>query len=448
MKKDYVKKQRFSMTKYLFVLFIILTINVKAQYNFVQPPNPSTYDLLYLFDTNYITMCFSTDNQMQVEFDYDTPWGVQHLAPPNIEYSKPYSEFGWYNVKNQEWCNPNAPVPDGYVIGANSIENQTKPYATAFAQEYNFLVGDIPYNEYVVVGVAIKLAGEQSYEDNYLHILNQNFDTLATTLFHTWDIIPNPNDPNTTIHWNPWDWNTYYFPSQYYDTLTNINNFLIAFDVPMYANGNHFRVIHTCNVYSPCIRDSINALGGAIQAGLCYDTIVMGSIHYYSEAYQEFIQNPPEEGEVNYLYQGWLEYIKQFSEEDNIPLCRFNNSKYLKHDDEWINFEDDPVYEIWRNIRIAMVPIIMVPQQQQALTEVELQKMCYLVPNPTRDYFKALSHYTINSVQVFDLAGKLLIEEKLNHFEALIDVSDFTAGTYIVKINTVKGSVEKKMIVQ
>ena len=448
MKKDYVKKQRFSMTKYLFVLFIILTINVKAQYNFVQPPNPSTYDLLYLFDTNYITMCFSTDNQMQVEFDYDTPWGVQHLAPPNIEYSKPYSEFGWYNVKNQEWCNPNAPVPDGYVIGANSIENQTKPYATAFAQEYNFLVGDIPYNEYVVVGVAIKLAGEQSYEDNCLHILNQNFDTLATTLFHTWDIIPNPNDPNTTIHWNPWDWNTYYFPSQYYDTLTNINNFLIAFDVPMYANGNHFRVIHTCNVYSPCIRDSINALGGAIQAGLCYDTIVMGSIHYYSEAYQEFIQNSPEEGEVNYLYQGWLEYIKQFSEEDNIPLCRFNNSKYLKHDDEWINFENDPVYEIWRNIYIAMVPIIMVPQTSQSLTEVELQKMCYLVPNPTRDYFKALSHYTINSVQVFDLAGKLLIEEKLNHFEALIDVSDFAAGTYIVKINTVKGSVEKKMIVQ
>ena len=437
------------MKKVLLFLILASMFNIlQAQYNFVQPPNPSTYDLLYLFDTNYITMCFSTDNKMQTEFDYDTPWGVQHLAPPNIEYSKPYSEFGWYNVKNQEWCNPNAPVPDGYVIGANSIENQTKPYATAFAQEYNFLVGDIPYNEYVVVGVAIKLAGEQSYEDNYLHILNQNFDTLATTLFHTWDIIPNPNDPNTTIHWNPWDWNTYYFPSQYYDTLTNINNFLIAFDVPMYANGNHFRVIHTCNVYSPCIRDSINALGGAIQAGLCYDTIVMGSIHYYSEAYQEFIQNPPEEGEVNYLYQGWLEYIKQFSEEDNIPLCRFNNSKYLKHDDEWINFEDNPVYEIWRNIYIAMVPIIMVPQQQSQLTEVELQKMCYLVPNPTRDYFKALSHYTIESVQVFDLAGKLLIEEKLNHFEALIDVSDFTAGTYIVKINTVKGSVEKKMIVQ
>ena len=300
----------------------------------------------------------------------------------------------------------------------------------------------------MVVGVAIKLADNQLYEDKCFHILNQNFDTLATTLFHTWDIIPNPNDPNTTIHWNPWDWNTYYFPSQYYDTLTNINNFLIAFDVPKYANGNHFRVIHTCNVYSPCIRDSINALGGAIQAGLCYDTIVMGTIQYQSNGYQQFVLDPPEEGENDYLYYGWLEYIKQFSEEDNIPLCRFSTPKYLKVGPEWRNFADDPVYEIWQNIRIAMVPIIMVPQQSSQLTEVELQKMCYLVPNPTRDYFKALSHYTIESVQVFDLAGKLLIEEKLNHFEALIDVSDFTAGTYIVKINTVKGSVEKKMIVQ
>ena len=432
----------------LFLIFASMFNILQAQYNFVQPPNPATYDLLYVFDTSFFANCFSTDNQMQVEFDYETPWGTQHLTPNNLEYSKPYSQFGWYNVKNREWCNPNAPVPDGYVIGANSIEDGTKSYATAFAQEYNFEYGNIPYDNYVVVGVAIKLADNQLYEDKCFHILNQNFDTLATTLFHTWDIIPNPNNPNTTIHWNPWDWNTYYFPSQYYDTLTNINNFLIAFDVPKYANGNHFRVIHTCNVYSPCIRDSINALGGAIQAGLCYDTIVMGTIQYQSDGYQQFVLDPPEEGENDYLYYGWLEYIKQFSEEDNIPLCRFSTPKYLKVGPEWRNFADDPVYEIWQNIRIAMVPIIMVPKQSSQLTEVELQKMCYLVPNPTRDYFKALSHYTINSVQVFDLTGKLLIEEKLNHFEALIDVSDFAAGTYVVKINTVKGSVEKKMIVQ
>ena len=432
------------MKQFFLISILILASlfsNVKAQYNYIDPPDSNEYDLLYVFDTNYIVNCFLTDDTLR------TDWWLNedhHYLQPS--FGNIYSTFERYNKMNQEWCNPDAPLPYGYVIGANVIDDSLR-YAEAFAQEYTFRQGDIPYNDYVVVGVSIKV-GSDLDSTRHICVLNQNFDTLATTLFHTWDIIPNPNNPNTTIHWNPWDWNTYYFPSQYYDTLTNINNFLIAFDVPKYANGNHFRVIHTCNVYSPCIRDSINALGGAIQAGLCYDTIVMGTIQYQSNGYQQFVLDPPEEGENDYVYYGWLEYIKQFSEEDNIPLCPFRTPKYLKVGPEWRNFAEDPVYEIWQNIRIAMVPIIMVPKQSSQLTEVELQKMCYLVPNPTRDYFKALSHYTIESVQVFDLAGKLLIEEKLNHFEALIDVSDFTAGTYIVKINTVEGSVEKKMVVQ
>ena len=432
----------------LFLAVLVLSTlfsNVKAQYNYIDPPDSSEYDLLYVFDTNYITNCFLTDNPEKA-IVYN-PFTESYSTCPPV-YGYVYSKFGFYNRINQEWCNPDTPLPDGYVIGANTYNNSH--YAEAFAQEYTFQQGDIPYNDYVVVGVAIKIG--ISALDNYrsLCVLNQNFDTVSKTVFHTVNKMTAVGlNEYITIPWNRGGWNTYYFPQEDYDSLRNINDFRLAFDVPMFGDTiSQFHVIHTCNVYSPCIRDSINALGGAIQAGLCYDTIVMGSIHYYSEAYQEFIQNPPEEGEVNYLYQGWLEYIKQFSEEDNIPLCRFSNSKYLKHDDEWINFEDDPVYEIWRKIYIAMVPIIMVPQQSSQLTEVELQKMCYLVPNPTRDYFKALSHYTIESVQVFDLAGKLLIEEKLNHFEALIDVSDFAAGTYIVKINTVKGSVEKKMIVQ
>ena len=172
------------MKKVLLFLILASMFNIlQAQYNFVQPPNPATYDLLYVFDTSFFANCFSTDNQMQVEFDYETPWGTQHLTPNNLEYSKPYSQFGWYNVKNREWCNPNAPVPDGYVIGANSIEDGTKSYATAFAQEYNFEYGNIPYDNYVVVGVAIKLADNQLYEDKCFHILNQNFDTLTVPHF-------------------------------------------------------------------------------------------------------------------------------------------------------------------------------------------------------------------------------------------------------------------------
>ena len=430
----------------LFLAVLVLTLfsNVKAQYNYIDPPDSSEYDLLYVFDTNYITNCFLTDNPEKA-IVYN-PFTESYSTCPPV-YGYVYSKFGFYNRINQEWCNPDTPLPDGYVIGANTYNNSH--YAEAFAQEYTFQQGDIPYNDYVVVGVAIKIG--ISALDNYrsLCVLNQNFDTVSKTVFHTVNKMTAVGlNEYITIPWNRGGWNTYYFPQEDYDSLRNINDFRLAFDVPMFGDTiSQFHVIHTCNVYSPCVRDSIYALGGPYQAGLHYDTIFMGLIsRFNTDAYNDYILNPPTF--YSLAYEKYLDYVKQLDEEDHIPLCSFPDPKYLKHNGEWVEFSEDPVYEIWRNIYIAMIPIIMVPQQQSQLTEVELQKMCYLVPNPTRDYFKALSHYTIESVQVFDLAGKLLIEEKLNHFEALIDVSDFAAGTYIVKINTVKGSVEKKMIVQ
>ena len=432
------------MKKY--VLFLSLAVmpllcKIQAQYNYIDPPDSNEYDLLYVFDTNYIVSCFLTDNPANTYFENP----VTGTGLNGYKYGHIYSKFEFYNKINQEWCNPDTPLPDGYVIGANTYNNSH--YAEAFAQEYTFQQGDIPYNDYVVVGVAIKIG--ISALDNYrsLCVLNQNFDTVSKTIFHTVNKMTAVGwNEYITIPWNRGGWNTYYFPQEDYDSLRNINDFRLAFDVPMFGDTiSQFHVIHTCNVYSPCIRDSINSLGGPYQAGLHYDTIFMGLMNRFQNGYNNFILNPYEPGA---FYQAYLEYMKQFDEEDHVPLCSFPDPKYLKHNGEWVEFSEDPVYEIWRNIYIAMVPIIMVPQQSSQLTEVELQKMCYLVPNPTRDYFKALSHYTIESVQVFDLAGKLLIEEKLNHFEALIDVSDFATGTYIVKINTVKGSVEKKMIVQ
>ena len=432
------------MKQFFLISILILASlfsNVKAQYNYIDPPDSNEYDLLYVFDTNYIVNCFMTDNPLTVRCTLES--GAIAI---DKSYGYQYSKFGWYNKVNKEWCNPNAPLPDGYVIGANVIDDSLR-YAEAFAQEYTFRQGDIPYNDYVVIGVSIKV-GSDLDSTRHICVLNQNFDTLTAAIFHTWNVgIPTGWNEYEMHYWNKGGWNTYYFPHEDYDTLRNLNDFRLAFDVPRFGyNNNVFRVIHTCNVYSPCIREHIIAGGGPYEVGLNYDSIFDGVLSRSSQLHTMFFIDKYTDN--NLIYDAYLRYMDNCALDEPIPLCSFPDPKYLKHNGEWVEFSEDPVYEIWRNIYIAMVPIIMVPQTSQSLTEVELQKMCYLVPNPTRDYFKALSHYTIESVQVFDLVGKLLIEEKLNHFEALIDVSDFTAGTYIVKINTVKGSVEKKMIVQ
>lgn len=48
----------------LILSFFVISLfsNIKAQYNYIDPPDSSEYDLLYVFDTNYITNCFLTDN--------------------------------------------------------------------------------------------------------------------------------------------------------------------------------------------------------------------------------------------------------------------------------------------------------------------------------------------------------------------------------------------------
>ena len=435
----------------LILLFTLLfsSLNLKAQYHFGYKPDSSQYDLLYVFDTTYFTNCFMTSDTNRTRLGSEDCFGY---------YADMYQKWGWYLPYYKAWCDTSVTIIDGYVIGANSYNpepnnNKRENYAEAFAQEYYLDESAIPYDNYIVVGVAMKIDYESLDDLRKVCILNDNFDTLASTFFNTFNMGPTLEE---VVPWNRDSWNFYYFPQLFYRNLKNITDFKIAFDVPLYY-PNHFRLHHTCNVYSPCLFDSIWAHGGPIECGLNYDTIYNGMVpwnqlyanlkdsltgQWYSEEFR------PDRYTLYNMVDEYLDMVNQYGSEDNIPLCSFGDPKYLRHNGEWINFEDDSVYTIWQNIYIAMVPIIMIPSNTQSLSEVELEKMCYLMPNPANDYFKVMSHYTINNIQVFDMVGKLLIETKVNHFEKDIDISNLSSGTYIVKINTVKGEVKKKLIIE
>ena len=434
------------MKKSVLILLLALlfsNLNLKAQYNLIPPPDSSQYDLLYIFDTTYFSTCFSTSSTHRTYIP-----GVQGAWLP---YAETFKKWDWYAPYYNSWCNPSAPIIEGYVIGATSYNNQI--YAEAFAQDYYLDQTSIPYDNYVIVGVAIKVGFESLDDFRDICILDDNFDTISRTIFNTFNTGPSLD---SIVNWNRNGWNTYYFQERYYASLTNLNSFKIAFDVPKYSPSS-FNIHHTCNVYSPCLRDSIFAHGGPIECGLNYDTIYMGMIpwnqlyycwkdsitgQWYSEDFR------PDHYSFYDVVEDYFDYLKTLGPEDNIPLCSFTDEKHLRRNGEWIRFNDDPAYTIWQNIYINMVPIIMIPSNTQSLSEVELEKMCYLMPNPANDYFKIMSHYTINNIQVFDMVGKLLIETKVSNFEKDIDISNLSSGTYIVKINTAKGSVKKKLIVE
>ena len=60
-------------------------------------------------------------------------------------------------------------------------------------------------------------------------------------------------------------------------------------------------------------------------------------------------------------------------------------------------------------------------------------------PNPTRDFIAIKEYKTFKSMKIYNLQGVLLI--KTNKFEA--DVSDFTAGTYILEVEDTDGELSK-----
>jgi len=69
-----------------------------------------------------------------------------------------------------------------------------------------------------------------------------------------------------------------------------------------------------------------------------------------------------------------------------------------------------------------------------------------LYPNPVQNtlYFENSSNFTINTIKVFDILGKLVLVE--NNKDNQLDVSKLESGLFFVLITTANGSLIKKFI--
>lgn len=70
-----------------------------------------------------------------------------------------------------------------------------------------------------------------------------------------------------------------------------------------------------------------------------------------------------------------------------------------------------------------------------------------LYPNPVRDELNILCDYNILEIEVFDALNRLIERKNTNSKTMQIDVSQYKSGTYILRIKTEKGKIDKKFIV-
>jgi len=83
-------------------------------------------------------------------------------------------------------------------------------------------------------------------------------------------------------------------------------------------------------------------------------------------------------------------------------------------------------------------------EQSLSSNSFNLDKTVVVYPNPVKDilYLQLNNFSTIQSVKIYDLKGKIILEDKNN----IINVSNLAKGLYIVKIATKEGEFTKKII--
>ena len=69
-----------------------------------------------------------------------------------------------------------------------------------------------------------------------------------------------------------------------------------------------------------------------------------------------------------------------------------------------------------------------------------------IYPNPTKDYINITSEEIIQSIEIYDITGRLVKAELINRFEAQQNIDNLANGTYVLKIKTDKTEVAKKIV--
>ena len=82
-----------------------------------------------------------------------------------------------------------------------------------------------------------------------------------------------------------------------------------------------------------------------------------------------------------------------------------------------------------------------------SIKELNLQKQISIFPNPSKDKVSIVSEgEKVVSVSIVDVQGKIIQKIRINSLKKEIDISSLDKGIYLLRMETEKGTVVKKMV--
>ncbi|MFA6199370.1 MAG: T9SS type A sorting domain-containing protein [Bacteroidales bacterium] len=82
------------------------------------------------------------------------------------------------------------------------------------------------------------------------------------------------------------------------------------------------------------------------------------------------------------------------------------------------------------------------------LNDIEYEAQTTIYPNPASNSLNVISQDKINSIEIYNPLGQKVYQTKVNNKTKNIDISLFPKGIYIIGVNTDKGYIKKKLIVE
>ena len=175
---------------------------------------------------------------------------------------------------------------------------------------------------------------------------------------------------------------------------------------------------------------------------LNYQRIQEGFIVPYgvSTKYRPYVQFSGEPNARGWIHVDDVEWLEDyFSYED---VARYDHTLRDMYT------SDTTVYA-----PLGICPIMFVEDTTNSdttsgLTSVFLsEESVELYPNPVRDELNISCDYNILEIEVYDALNRLIERKNTNSKTMQIDVSQYKSGTYILRIKTEKGKIDKKFIV-
>ena len=259
-----------------------------------------------------------------------------------------------------------------------------------------------------VIGVALKLYNYNDclapslYGTVFLRIMDMGFNDLDSSAIDPWY---SPESNGYKLH--------------YFSNELQAKDFYLAGDIPAF-NQYGFRINYPCTW---SLYDSTGCLENLLHSqNLPYDTMYVG-INYY---------NPDPWATVT----------------DTLIGTRFSESPWLKKDNKWIRFSEDPVYDLYQKTFIEFLPILKIGDGLSLGKNINIENTIKLYPNPAENTLNIESQEIIKEIEFYDALGKKAKTITLNKKEATIDISSLAKGNYVVSLITDKGTIKKKLVVK